>query len=65
MRKGIADREERQPPVRDLAVVSALSIGSGMRYCVVAKTPPAPNAAPVEPNLEDGYVALTRATGGP
>jgi ABC-type multidrug transport system ATPase subunit len=52
-------------PVGDLTVVSALNAGAGMRYRIVAKTSPAPNAAPVEPNLEDGYVALMRAAGKP
>jgi len=50
-------------PAGDLTVVSALNAGAGMRYRVVAKTPPAPSATPVEPNLEDGYVALMRGTG--
>ncbi|HEY3341349.1 MAG TPA: ABC transporter ATP-binding protein [Anaerolineae bacterium] len=50
-------------PVGDLTVVSALNAGAGMRYRIVAAAPPAPHATPVEPNLEDGYVALMHATG--
>ena len=44
----------------DLTVVSALNVGIGMRYRLVADQQPAPEAQPVEPNLEDGYVALMR-----
>ncbi|HEY3417356.1 MAG TPA: ATP-binding cassette domain-containing protein, partial [Armatimonadota bacterium] len=50
-------------PVGDLTVVSALNAGAGMRYRIVAAAPPAPQATAVEPNLEDGYVALMHATG--
>ncbi|MEU6712304.1 ABC transporter ATP-binding protein [Nonomuraea sp. NPDC046802] len=39
-------------------VVSVLPEGVGMRYRVVAATPPAPDALPAEPTLEDGYLAL-------
>ncbi|WP_043627826.1 ABC transporter ATP-binding protein [Nonomuraea candida] len=39
-------------------VVSALPEGAGMRYRVVSAAPPDPYARPVEPTLEDGYLAL-------
>jgi len=45
-------------PVGDLIVVSALNVGVGMRYRVVAKERPSPAAEQVEPNLEDGHVTL-------
>ncbi len=41
-------------------IVSALSNGSGMHYRVVAPVPPAPDAQPVQPSLEDGYLALAQ-----
>ena len=47
-------------------VVSALPHETGMRYRIVAATRPGPEAAQVEPVLEDGYLALTgdaQATG--
>ncbi|MEU4156429.1 ABC transporter ATP-binding protein [Actinoplanes sp. NPDC026670] len=40
-------------------VVSALPHDDGMRYRVVARTAPSPQARPLEPNLEDGYLAVT------
>ncbi|GAA4470482.1 ABC transporter ATP-binding protein [Phytohabitans houttuyneae] len=42
-------------------VVSALPADGGLRYRVVAPTPPAPGAEPVAPTLEDGYLALAQA----
>ncbi len=39
-------------------IVSAVPHESGMRYRVVAPAPPAAGAKAVEPNLEDGYLAL-------
>jgi ABC-2 type transport system ATP-binding protein len=39
-------------------VVSALPHEGGMRYRVVAPDPPATDAEPLAPNLEDGYLAL-------
>ena len=50
-------------PVGDLTVVSALNVGAGMRYRVVAQVRPGAEALQVEPNLEDGYVALMRRNG--
>jgi ABC-2 type transport system ATP-binding protein len=49
------------PAPADGTVVSALPHGTGMRYRVVAATPPDPRARPVDPGLEDGYLALTAA----
>ncbi|MEJ3743927.1 ABC transporter ATP-binding protein [Actinomycetes bacterium KLBMP 9797] len=43
-------------------IVSALPQEGGMRYRVVAADPPAPDAEPADPNLEDGYLALARHT---
>ncbi|MFG1605101.1 ABC transporter ATP-binding protein [Actinoplanes sp. NPDC049265] len=42
-------------------IVSAVPHEAGMRYRVVAPAPPAVDAEPAEPNLEDGYLALGRA----
>lgn len=42
-------------------VVSALADEHGTRYRVISDAPPAPEATPVEPSLEDGYLALTAA----
>jgi ABC-2 type transport system ATP-binding protein len=42
-------------------VVSALPQGAGMRYRVVTPTRPGPEAQPLEPGLEDGYLALAGA----
>ncbi|GAB3148797.1 ABC transporter ATP-binding protein [Micromonospora sonneratiae] len=39
-------------------VVSAVSRADGTVYRVVSEVPPAPDATPVAPSLEDGYVAL-------
>ena len=47
------------PPPADGTVVSALPHEGGMRYRVVATAAPRPQAHPVEPTLEDGYLALT------
>ncbi|KAB2349672.1 ABC transporter ATP-binding protein [Actinomadura rudentiformis] len=47
------------PPPAEGTVVSALPHEGGMRYRVVAPASPAPQARPVEPALEDGYLALT------
>ncbi len=53
------------PAPADGTVVSALPHGTGMRYRVVAATPPDPRARPVDPGLEDGYLALTAAARTP
>jgi ABC-type multidrug transport system ATPase subunit len=42
-------------------VVSAVPHDGGMRYRVVAPEPPGTGAEPVEPNLEDGYLALAQS----
>jgi ABC-2 type transport system ATP-binding protein len=47
------------PPPPEGTVVSALPHDRGMRYRVVAPAAPGPQAHPVEPALEDGYLALT------
>ena len=39
-------------------VVSAVALGAAVTYRVVADVPPAPDAVPIAPTLEDGYVAL-------
>jgi ABC-2 type transport system ATP-binding protein len=41
-------------------VLSALPDGDGTRYRVVASARPSPDAEPVAPTLEDGYVALAQ-----
>ncbi|MFE9247194.1 ATP-binding cassette domain-containing protein [Nocardiopsis sp. NPDC006938] len=46
------------PPPEGAVVVNAITVGSGTRYRIVTDTPP-PGAHPVEPGLEDGYMALT------
>jgi ABC-type multidrug transport system ATPase subunit len=45
-------------PVGALRVVAALQVAQGVQYRVVAETRPHPAAVPVQPTLEDGYVAL-------
>jgi ABC-type multidrug transport system ATPase subunit len=47
------------PPPAEGTVVSALPHEAGMRYRVVAPAAPGPQAHPVDPVLEDGYLALT------
>lgn len=47
------------PPPAGGTVVSALPHEGGMRYRVVAPAAPDAQAHPVEPALEDGYLALT------
>jgi ABC-2 type transport system ATP-binding protein len=47
------------PAPADGTVVSALPDERGMRYRVVAPTAPGPQARPLEPGLEDGYLAVT------
>lgn len=42
------------------SVVSAVPHDGGVRYRVVSPAPPAPDAEPVVPNLEDGYLALAQ-----
>lgn len=49
------------PPSGDLTVVNALAAGDGMLYRFVTDAPP-PGAHAVPPSLEDGYVALMRAS---
>ncbi|GIE99631.1 ABC transporter ATP-binding protein [Paractinoplanes rishiriensis] len=45
------------PPPAEGTVVSALPHENGMRYRIVSPTAPSPQAQPVEPGLEDGYLA--------
>ena len=47
------------PPPAEGMVVSALPHDDGMRYRVVAPTAPGSQAKPLEPGLEDGYLAVT------
>jgi len=47
------------PPPTEGTVVSALPHEDGMRYRIVAHAAPSPRARPVEPGLEDGYLAVT------
>lgn len=47
------------PPPAEGTVVSALPHDGGMRYRVVSPAAPGPEARPVDPALEDGYLALT------
>lgn len=53
-------RTSGPPPEGDLAVVSAQAGPDGTTYRIVTSTPPE-GASPVEPTLEDGYLALMRA----
>ena len=47
-------------PPPEGVVVSAVGSGDGTRYRVVTQVRPGPDATPVTPSLEDGYVALMR-----
>ena len=47
------------PAPAEGTVVSALPHEDGMRYRVVAPTAPSPQARPLEPGLEDGYLTVT------
>lgn len=42
----------------DVTVVNATTTGAGTQYRIVTDTPPE-DATVVDPNLEDGYMALT------
>jgi ABC-type multidrug transport system ATPase subunit len=44
-------------------VVAALAHGGAMRYRVVASSVPSIDTEPIEPTLEDGYVALAQRHG--
>lgn len=44
-------------PSEDVTVVNAISTPEGTRYRIVTDNPP-PDAEPVEPSLEDGYMVL-------
>ena len=46
------------PLPEHVTVVNATTTGAGTQYRIVSDTPPE-DATPVEPNLEDGYMALT------
>ena len=54
------------PAPAEGTVVSALPHDNGMRYRVVAPAAPSPQASPLDPSLEDGYLAVTadRAAAG-
>jgi ABC-2 type transport system ATP-binding protein len=47
-------------PVGDLSMVAAPHGAHGVQYRIVADTWPHSTATPVEPTVEDGYVALLR-----
>lgn len=47
-------------PPTDGVVVSAVSRADGTQYRVVSPVRPGPDATPVRPTLEDGYIALMR-----
>ncbi|WP_021597002.1 MULTISPECIES: ABC transporter ATP-binding protein [Actinomadura] len=47
------------PAPAEGTVVSAVPHEAGMRYRIVAPTAPDPQAKPMEPALEDGYLAVT------
>lgn len=49
------------PVSGDLVVVNASATGHGTEYRVVSPAPP-PGALPVQPTLEDGYMALLQST---
>ncbi|MEV6303254.1 ABC transporter ATP-binding protein [Actinoplanes sp. NPDC051861] len=51
------------PAPAEGTVVSALPHENGMRYRIVAPAAPSPGARPVEPGLEDGYLAAVAGTG--
>ncbi|MDO4255344.1 MAG: ABC transporter ATP-binding protein [Kocuria sp.] len=46
------------PPPEHVTVVNATTTEAGTQYRIITDNPPA-GAAPVNPNLEDGYMALT------
>lgn len=46
------------PPPQQVTVVNAATTGAGTQYRIITDTPPE-DATPAEPNLEDGYMALT------
>jgi ABC-type multidrug transport system ATPase subunit len=48
-------------PEGNFTVVSTLNLGSAIQYRVVGEPATSLRAAPVEPTLEDGYVALMQA----
>ena len=54
----VTTRDSGPPPG---VVVSALAHEDGTRYRVVSDARPTEDAAPLEPTLEDGYLALTGA----
>lgn len=45
------------PPPAQAMIVNAIASGSGTQYRIVTDNPPA-EATPVDPNLEDGYMAI-------
>lgn len=49
------------PVAENLVVVNASATGGGTEYRVVSPVPP-PGGRPVQPTLEDGYVALLQST---
>lgn len=48
----------RTPPTGDISIVNATTTLAGTEYRIIADVPPA-GAKPIEPSLEDGYMALT------
>ncbi|MGI5521711.1 ATP-binding cassette domain-containing protein [Micromonospora sp. CA-259024] len=51
------------PAPTEGTVVSALPHDDGMRYRIVAPSAPSPGARPLEPGLEDGYLAVATGRG--
>ncbi|MGQ5262842.1 ATP-binding cassette domain-containing protein [Micromonospora sp. ZYX-F-536] len=51
------------PAPTEGTVVSALPHDDGMRYRIVAPSVPSPGARPLEPGLEDGYLAVATGRG--
>lgn len=62
--KGLVWTVTTPGPAPSGRIVSALPTDSGTRYRVVARASPAPEAEPVEPTLEEGYLALMETTRG-
>jgi ABC-type multidrug transport system ATPase subunit len=47
-------------PAGDVTVISTLHLGDRVQYRVVGERPPAADAQPLPPSLEDGYIWLMR-----
>ncbi|WP_426502911.1 hypothetical protein ACPPVO_35450 [Dactylosporangium sp. McL0621] len=58
---GVVWSDTTTDPPPGATVVSALAKGARTRYRLLSRTAPAEHARPVEPTIEDGYLALTGA----